>query len=220
MLEDVQICAAEGSGGRGDGRGAEVSGVGTLGALQEVMAAEGAAAEAYAWVVLGRWGGRKGRGGVEVPSKGEVARGLRVEEDVRSYAACVLGERVLTGERMTDHGMVGRSGAHEAARVSGGTSQLCRRALRNIGPRTALPEGVLEGVVRPWWRSERRGEVRGGDWWRLFLGGRGIGVAGCGGTLGGGGVERRDGRVLRKVVVPLALNGERPAVKVLDGVGG
>ena len=39
MLEEVERCAAEGRGGRGEGRAAEVRGVGTLGALQEVMAA-------------------------------------------------------------------------------------------------------------------------------------------------------------------------------------
>ena len=113
--------------------------------------------------------------------------------------------------------MVGRSGAHEAGRVSGRTSHLCRRALENIGPRTALPEKVLEGVLRPWWRGERRGEVRGGDWWRLFLGGLDLVSPGAWARWEGGDVERCDRKVLGKAVVPLALNGELPAVRVLDG---
>ena len=105
---------------------------------------------------------------MRVPSWEEVARGLKAREDVRSHTAGVLGQRVRTG-RTTAHVMVGRSGAQEAGRVSDRTRQLCRRAVGNMGPWTALPQEVLEGVVRPWWRGERRGEVREGDGIRVLL---------------------------------------------------
>ena len=93
-----------------------------------------------------------------------------VGEDVSSHAAGVLGERVLTGE---DNGPCDGREVGDA-RSGEGVGQ-CRRALGNMGLRTALPEEVVEGVVRPWWHGERRGDARGGDWWRLRLRGGGLG---------------------------------------------
>ena len=68
---------------------------------------------------------------------------------------------------------VGRSGALEAGKVSGGASQLCLRELWKMAPRTALRDVGAEGAVRPWCLGERRGEERGGDCWPLRLVGRG-----------------------------------------------
>ena len=53
--------------------------------------------EAYAWGVVGRWGSREGRVGLGAPSRGEVVRGRRAGEDVRSHAA-----GAGTGEAGTD----------------------------------------------------------------------------------------------------------------------
>ena len=54
----------------------------------------------------------------------------------------------------------------------------------------------------------------------LFLGGLGLVSPGAGARWQGGGVEWRDRWVPRLAVVPLALNGERSTVKVLNGAGG
>ena len=66
--------------------------------------------------------------------------------------------------------------------MSGSASQLCLRALGNMGPRIDLPDGMAEDVVRPWCRSERPGRCGGGP---------GMLAA----ALGGDESESRPGRV-------------------------
>ena len=97
-------------------------------------------------------------------------------------------------------------GPQEAGRVSSRTSQLCLRALGNMGPRTALPDGAAEGVVRPWCRGERRGEVPGGGRLADAYARSGVTVARAGWPMGGGGVECGGGGVPGLAVVTSALD--------------
>ena len=86
--------------------------------------------------------------------------------------------------------MAALSGEQHEGRRSGKASRQRRRAPEKSASCTVLPAGSLVCVWRACCGSELRAEVRGGESWRLRLGGR---AAGSGG-------RRRDGVVLRVLV--------------------
>ena len=132
----------------------------------------------------------------------------------------VVAERVLVGEHRgpSDGWEVGGARGGE---VSGRASRLCLRALGNMGPGTALPDGAADGGVRPWCRGERPGVARGvGGLMAAAFGGAGVRVARGGWQMGGGVVECGSRSVPGLAIIALALDCERPAIGVLDGAGG
>ena len=91
---------------------------------------------------------------------------------------------------------------HEG-RWSGRATQRRRRAPEKSAPRTVLPAGSLVCVWRACCRGERRGEVRGGESWRLR----------SAGNASGSGGWRRDGAVLS--VLAAAVH-EEPSSRLPD----
>ena len=125
----------------------------------------------------------RGRGGPVAISVGKPARLGKGE--LHPWEARFVGAGVLMGE--------GGCPTNEAGRMLGRTSPLCGWALGNIGPRTALPLEVAQGIVQLWWRGDPRGEAPGGDKWRFFDGWPGLESPGAG-ALWEGGVLRATSR--------------------------